>query len=59
LAGNYANLEFIATLTEERPQELKFELGKIDRPMLSRYITDLHAPVYYIVDESKWHAAAA
>jgi ferredoxin-NADP reductase len=43
------NLSFIPTLTEERPKDWKFELGKIDRRMLSGYISDMHAPVYYIV----------
>lgn len=44
-----SNLSFIPTLTEERPQDWRFELGKIDRQMLSRHIPEMHASVYYIV----------
>lgn len=43
------NLRFIPLLTEERPKDWKFEVGKFDRRMLSRHVPDLHAPVYYIV----------
>lgn len=43
------NLSFIPTLTEERPKDWRFELGAIDRRLLTGYIADLRAPVYYIV----------
>jgi ferredoxin-NADP reductase len=43
------NLSFVPTLTEERPKNWRFEFGAIDRRMLSGYIADMRAPVYYIV----------
>jgi ferredoxin-NADP reductase len=43
------NLSFIPTLTEEAPTDWRFEVGKIDQRMLSGYIADLHAPIYYVV----------
>ena len=44
-----ANLSFIPTLSRERPKDWKLELGKINRQMLSGYLSDMHAPVYYVV----------
>jgi ferredoxin-NADP reductase len=43
------NLSFVPTLTEEAPRDWLFELGRIDRRMLSGYIADMRAPVYYVV----------
>ncbi len=43
------NFSFIPTLTEEKPKDWKFELGAIDRRMLSGYVADMRAPVYYVV----------
>jgi ferredoxin-NADP reductase len=43
------NLSFIPTLTEERPTDWRFEFGAIDRRLLSGYIADMRAPVYYLV----------
>ncbi len=43
------NLSFIPTLTEEKPKDWELELGAIDRRMLSGYVADLRAPVYYVV----------
>lgn len=45
---NY-NLSFVPTLTQERPNDWRFEVGAIDQWMLSGYISDLHAPIYYLV----------
>lgn len=44
-----ANLSFIPTLSGERPEDWTFELGKISRQMVSRYVSDVHAPIYYVV----------
>lgn len=44
-----ANLSFVPTLSGEKPEDWTFELGKISRQMLSRYISDVHAPIYYVV----------
>lgn len=43
------NLSFIPTLTEEAPRDWRFELGRINRRMLSGYIANMGAPVYYVV----------
>lgn len=43
------NIRFIPTLTREAPEGWKYEFGKIDQRMLSRHVSDLHAPIYYIV----------
>ena len=43
-----ANLSFIPTLSRERPKNCKLELGKIDQWLLSGYLSDMHAPVYYV-----------
>lgn len=44
-----ANLTFVPTLSRERPKDWELELGKINRQMLSGHISDVHAPVYYVV----------
>ena len=44
-----ANLTFVPTLTDEKPESWAFELGPIDRRMLARHIGDLRTPVYYVV----------
>jgi ferredoxin-NADP reductase len=43
------SLGFIPTLTEEAPRDWGFELGRIDRRMLSGHIADMRVPVYYVV----------
>jgi ferredoxin-NADP reductase len=48
-SANNANLSFVPTLTVESPKEWEFEMGKLDRQMLSRHLSDLNAPVYYVV----------
>lgn len=48
-SASNANLSFVPTLTDESPKEWGFETGKIDRQMLSRHLTELNAPVYYVV----------
>jgi ferredoxin-NADP reductase len=42
-------LSFLPTLTQERPEDWKHEVGQISQRMLSGYISDVHAPVYYVV----------
>lgn len=44
-----ANFSFVPTLTDERPKEWEFEMGKLDRQMVSKHISDLNAPIYYVV----------
>ena len=44
------NFRFIGTMTEMPPSKKSWdgETGHIDQGMLSRHLTDLHRPIYYI-----------
>lgn len=44
-----ANFSFIPTLTDENPDGWAFETSLLDHEMLSRHVSDLHAPIYYVV----------
>lgn len=48
-SASNANLSFVPTLTDESPKEWVFETGKLDRQMLSRHISNLNTPIYYVV----------
>jgi len=43
------NLSFVPTLTNEEPPGWPFELGIIDEAMVRRHVSDLEAPIYYVV----------
>ena len=50
LAKHNPNFKLIATMTqmEKSKRPWQEETGFIDRPMLERYLDDLHTPIYYI-----------
>jgi len=43
------NLQFVPTLTDEQPLDWSYELGKIEAPMLERFLPDLHRSIFYVV----------
>lgn len=43
------NLSFVPTLTDDEPSDWPFELGFIDEAMVRRHVSDLKAPIYYVV----------
>ena len=45
-----SNFRFVATMTEMARSQKKWagETGRIDKNMLSRYLSDLHGPIYYV-----------
>jgi len=50
LATTNANFRFVATMTRMADSREKWngETGRIDKEMLSRYLSDLHGPIYYV-----------
>ncbi len=50
LAKTNSNFRFVGTMTHVAKSKSKWdgETGWIDKEMLSRYLTDLHGPIYYI-----------
>lgn len=59
LAAISGNVTFVATMTrpEESSRAWGGEIGHIDRSMLSRYIDDLTAPIYYLCGPAQMVAA--
>jgi len=50
LATSNANFRFVGTMTKMANAKKKWdgETGRINKEMLSRYMSDLHGPIYYI-----------
>jgi len=51
------NFTFIPTVTTPNGSSWLYERGRIEPEMLSRYLNDLHAPVYYVCGPAEMVAA--
>ena len=52
-----ANFTFIPTVTTPNGSSWLYERGRIDSEMLSRYLNDMHRPVYYVCGPAAMVAA--